>query len=206
LLDRKILHERSTALLRQVGLDIDPGTRVEHLGVAQRQLLEIAKALSSASRLLILDEPSATLTPREIGRLFDIVREVRESGVAVIYVSHHLNEIFDLCDTVTILRNGRHVASRAVDSTTSPEIVHLMVGRELEVALAGGRTIAGPAQRPAAMRVEDLRFRGNPHGVSLAVRYGEIVGLAGLVGSGRTELLRAIFGADQRDGGPSRSR
>jgi ribose transport system ATP-binding protein len=201
LLDYRSLYERSAGLLKQVGLDVDPRTRVERLGVAQRQLLEIGKALSSASKLLILDEPTATLTPREIGRLFKIIRDVRASGVSVIYVSHHLNEIFDLCDAVTVLRNGRHVASLAVAETSPPQIVRLMVGRQLAEALATDRTAARASKGAVALRVQDLRVHGNPHGLSLAVQYGEIVGLAGLVGSGRTELLRAIFGADRPDSG-----
>jgi len=201
LLDYRSLYERSAGLLKQVGLDVDPRTRVERLGVAQRQLLEIGKALSSASRLLILDEPTATLTPREIGRLFKIIRDVRASGVSVIYVSHHLNEIFDLCDAVTVLRNGRHVASLAVAETSPPQIVRLMVGRQLAEALATDRTAARASKGAVALRVQDLLVHGNPHGLSLAVQYGEIVGLAGLVGSGRTELLRAIFGADRPDSG-----
>ena len=197
----RTLHDRSKALLERVGLDVDPQTPVEHLGIAQRQLLEIAKALAFASRLLILDEPTATLTPREIGRLFEIIRDVRASGVTVIYVSHHLNEIFELCDAVTVLRNGRRIASLPIAATNPPEIVHLMVGRELEVALAAGRAAAERSDRPPAIQVKDLRFRGNPHGISFDLYYGEILGLAGLVGSGRTETLRAIFGADERDGG-----
>ena len=201
LLDYRSLYERSAGLLKQVGLDVDPRTRVERLGVAQRQLLEIGKALSSASKLLILDEPTATLTPREIGRLFKIIRDVRASGVSVIYVSHHLNEIFDLCDAVTVLRNGRHVASLAVAEASPPQIVRLMVGRQLAEALATDRTAARASKGAVALRVQDLRVHGNPHGLSLAVQYGEIVGLAGLVGSGRTELLRAIFGADRPDSG-----
>jgi ribose transport system ATP-binding protein len=161
----------------------------------------MAKALSSTGRLLILDEPTATLTPREIERLFEIIREVRASGVTVIYVSHHLNEIFDLCDAVTILRNGRLIASLPVASTDPQEIVHLMVGHELEVARADQGTTPDVAQRQTALRVRNLRFRGNPHDISFDLRYGEILGLGGLVGSGRTELVRAIFGADRRDAG-----
>jgi ribose transport system ATP-binding protein len=201
LLDYRTLHQRAATLLKQVGLDVDPHTSVEHLGIAQRQLLEIGKALSSASRLLILDEPTATLTLREIRRLFEIIRDVRGSGVTVIFVSHHLNEIFDLCDAVTILRNGRRIASLPVASTNPPEIVRLMVGHELASAFGIRRTADELARRPAAIRVQDLRFRGNAHGISFALQYGEILGFAGLVGSGRTEMLRAIFGADQRDGG-----
>ena len=197
----RTLHERAKVLLDRVGLDVDPQTPVERLGIAQRQLLEIAKALAFESQLLILDEPTATLTPREISRLFGIIREVRAAGVTVIYVSHHLNEVFELCDVVTVLRNGRRIASLPVGGTTPSEIVHLMVGRELETALAAERAATHRPAGSAAIQVKDLRFRGNPHRVSFELHYGEILGLAGLVGSGRTETLRAIFGADTRDSG-----
>ncbi|MBV9391647.1 MAG: sugar ABC transporter ATP-binding protein, partial [Verrucomicrobia bacterium] len=201
LLDRKNLQERTTSLLAQVGLDVDPWTRVEQLGVAQNQLLEIAKALSTAGRLLILDEPTATLTTTEISRLFEIVRNVRDTGVTIIYVSHHLNEIFQLCDTVTVLRNGSRVATKAVSKTNSAEVVHLMVGHELESVRATHSTVARKFDETPALRVQGLRYRGNTHGIDLDLHYGELVGLAGLVGSGRTETLRATFGADQRDAG-----
>ncbi|MBV9275338.1 MAG: sugar ABC transporter ATP-binding protein [Verrucomicrobia bacterium] len=199
--ENRTLNQRARVLLERVGLEVDPETPVEHLGIAQRQLLEIAKALAFESRLLILDEPTATLTPREIGRLFEIIRELRASGVTVIYVSHHLSEIFELCDGVTVLRNGRRVASLPISETNGSEIVHLMVGRELEVALAAGRKATTVRLGPPAIEVKDLRFRGSQHGISFELHYGEILGLAGLVGSGRTETLRAIFGADTRDGG-----
>ena len=200
LLDYRTLHKRATTLLKQVGLEVDPHTSVEHLGIAQRQLLEIGKALSSASRLLILDEPTATLTLREIRRLFEIIRDVRASGVTVIFVSHHLNEIFDLCDAVTVLRNGRRIASLPVASTNPPEVVHLMVGHELEVTRGVGRTAEEPAT-PGNASARPALSRQYPWETSFALQYGEILGFAGLVGSGRTEMLRAIFGADQRDGG-----
>jgi ribose transport system ATP-binding protein len=199
--DYRALYERARTLLDQVGLDVDPQTPVERLGTAQRQLLEIGKALAFKGRLLILDEPTATLTPREIARLFEIIQDVRNGGVTVIFVSHHLNEIFELCDAVTVLRNGRHIATLPISSTRPSEIVHLMVGRELEAALAARSTKGQPPAKHTALRVQDLRFRGNPHGISFTVQYGEILGFAGLVGSGRTETLRAIFGADPPDGG-----
>ncbi len=201
LLDRKSLRQKAQALLAQVGLEVDPWTRVERLGVAQHQLLEIAKALSSASRLLILDEPTATLTPKEVRRLFEIVRNVRAAGVTIVYVSHHLDEIFELCDTVTVLRNGRRLASRPISQTNAGEIVHLMVGRELESARATHQGETRTFKETPALRVQNLRYRGNKDGIDLEVHYGEIVGLAGLVGSGRTETLRAIFGADRRESG-----
>jgi ribose transport system ATP-binding protein len=198
--DYRRLHERASVLLERVGLEVGPETPVERLGIAQRQLLEIAKALAFSGRLLILDEPTATLTPREIGRLFEIIRDVRAAGVSVIFVSHHLNEIFELCDTVTVLRNGRHILSLPVSETNPPEVVRRMVGRELAAALAAKKAASEQQARPA-LRTKGLRFRGNPYGLSFAVHYGEILGFAGLVGSGRTETLRAIFSADPPDGG-----
>lgn len=207
MLDKSTLARRAGDLLKRVGLEIDPGTRLEYLGIAQKQLVEIAKALSSTGRLLVLDEPTATLTPREVTRLFEIVRSVRASGVTVIYVSHHLHEIFELCDRVTVLRNGRRIETFAIAETNAPELVRLMVGRPLEAAARAIEAAAVESGKPPApkaepaLRISGLRVRGSPHGVSFELNYGEIVGLAGLVGSGRTEVLRAIFGADRRDGG-----
>jgi ribose transport system ATP-binding protein len=207
LLDREALQRRAAELLRKVGLDIAPEARVEHLGIAQRQLLEIAKALSSTGKLLVLDEPTATLTPREVARLFEIVRAARDSGVTVIYVSHHLQEIFDLCDRVTVLRNGRRIDTLPVTGTDAPELVRLMVGQRLEAATreigaaADISTVEPARPRASALRIEKLRVRNSTREVSFSLNFGEIVGVAGLVGSGRTEILRALFGADRRDGG-----
>jgi ribose transport system ATP-binding protein len=207
LLDRATLERRASELLNKVGLEIDPGTRVERLGIAQRQLLEIAKALSSTGRLLVLDEPTASLTPREVARLFEIVRATRASGIAVIFVSHHLQEIFDLCDRVTVLRNGRRIDTRSVATTNAAELVRLMVGQRLETttreieAAADTSSSGSSGSRPPALRIEKLRVLNSTRDVSFALNCGEIVGIAGLVGSGRTEILRAVFGADRRDGG-----
>jgi ABC-type sugar transport system ATPase subunit len=207
LLDRRTLQRRAAELLNKVGLDIDPGERVERLGIAQRQLLEIAKALSSTGRLLVLDEPTATLTSREVARLFELVRAARASGIAVIYVSHHLQEIFDLCDRVTVLRNGRWIKTLPVAATNASELVRLMVGQRLEAttreieAATNTSSVGFSGSRAPALRIEKLRVRKSTRDVSFALNYGEIVGIAGLVGSGRTEILRAIFGADPREGG-----
>jgi ribose transport system ATP-binding protein len=207
ILDREALQRRAAELLKKVGLNIDSATRVERLGIAQRQLLEIAKALSSTGRLLVLDEPTATLTPREVVRLFEIVRAARASGLAVIYVSHHLQEIFDLCDRVTVLRNGRRIETFSVKATDAPELVRLMVGRRLEAAtqeIGAAAEISTPGSAGAhapALRIEKLRVRNSTREISFSLNFGEIVGIAGLVGSGRTEILRAIFGADRRDAG-----
>ena len=195
-LDRRRMDEEARALLDRVGLaDLSPRAPVEGLGVAQCQLIEIAKALrSDGGRVLVLDEPTATLTPRESGRLFEQIEALKARGLTMIYVSHHLAEIFALCDRVTVLRNGRIVSTERTADTGPPELVRAMIGRSLatQVPVSGGPVGA------EALAVRRLRPKGAPPGPGLdfAVRYGEIVGIAGLVGAGRTEVLRAIFGAD----------
>ena len=203
LVDKAAMQRRAKELLALVGLDdLSPAVRVGTLGMAQRQLIEIAKALSGQSRLLILDEPTATLTPRETDRLLALMRELRGQGVSVMFVSHHLQELFEVCDRVTVLRNGRKVATQPMRETSTDELVRLMVGRSLEAetpydTAEASRRIA--ASKPPALRVQGLRFAGqrSAQGLDFELRYGEIVGLAGLVGSGRTETVRAIFGADR---------
>jgi len=203
LLDRRAMDLRARELLAMVGLeDLAPATRVAGLGMAQRQLIEIAKALSARSRIVIMDEPTATLTPRETDRLLQIIRQLRQGGVTVVFVSHHLQELFEVCDRVTVLRNGRKVATQAMAGTRTDDLVRLMVGRDL--AERAPRQAAVPGRRSApALRVQGLRFRGQrgEAGLDFDLHDGEIVGLAGLVGSGRTETVRAIFGADPVDAG-----
>lgn len=203
LVDRRAMHARARDLLRQVGLAIPTTVRAEQLGIAQLQLLEIAKALAARSRMIILDEPTATLTPKEVESLFTIVRRLCAEGVAVLYISHHLEEIAEIGDRVTVMRNGTVAATTAVRDTTVPQLVRLMVGRDLhDDDLAPAPRRAGPP----LLQVEGLRYRGNPHAVDLTLAEGEILGIAGLMGSGRTETVRALFGADPRDGGEVRLR
>ena len=196
LIDRVALNRRASELLSLVGLDdLAPNQLVQGLGMAQRQLIEIAKALSGDSRIVIMDEPTATLTSRETERLFEIIVRLRDSGVAILFVSHHLQELFEICDSVTVLRNGRKVSTQAIGDTTPRDLVRLMVGREVVEATPRAKATE---QRQEALRVEGLRYKGQPPGaqVDFAVGRGEILGIAGLVGSGRTETMRAIFGAD----------
>jgi ribose transport system ATP-binding protein len=203
IIDRKALNGRAEELLALVGLeDVSPSTIVDGLGMAQRQLIEIAKALSNDSRMVIMDEPTATLTSREANRLFEIIERLRSNGVAIMFVSHHLQELFEIGDRVTVMRNGRKVATKLIAETTPKDLVKLMVGREvLEGVLKPIRNDAHLHKE--ALRVEDFRFKGQPGsaGLNFGVAYKEIVGIAGLVGSGRTETMRAIFGADRAAAG-----
>jgi rhamnose transport system ATP-binding protein len=184
-------------LLRELGVDFGPDTPMRGLGVADRQLMEIAKALSSSARLLILDEPTAALSPHEVENLFSTVRRLRERGVAIVFISHRLEEVEALADTVTVLRDGRHVATRPADQLPHSEIVRLMVGRSLDALFPKEEAEIGEV----VLRAAGLSRRGFFSDVSFELRRGEIVGLAGFVGSGRTEIARAIFGIDRLDTG-----
>ncbi|WP_067825723.1 sugar ABC transporter ATP-binding protein [Actinomadura kijaniata] len=196
LVDRGAMREAARGLLERVGVDVDPGARMGDLGIARAQMVEIAKALGLDARVLIMDEPTAVLTTGEVDRLFEIVTALRDQGVAVVFITHHLEEIPRVGDRVTVLRDGRSVGRVPAD-TPEPELVRLMVGRSIEQQY--------PRERPGAgeplLRVRGLRRAGVFEDVSFEVRAGEVVGLAGLVGAGRTEVARAVFGADPYDGG-----
>ena len=197
ILDRKALIRQTRDVLGSLDLQIDPEATVKHLGVAQQQMVEIAKALSLDARLIIMDEPTATLTSHEIDRLFEAIARLKQRRVAVIYVSHRLDEVKAVCDRATILRDGTFVATVPVGSTTIDEMIRLMVGRDLKDKFPKVKFEPGEEM----LRVEQLTRKGEFHGVSFNVRRGEIVGIAGLVGSKRTETARAIFGADPIDSG-----
>nr|WP_249123255.1 MULTISPECIES: sugar ABC transporter ATP-binding protein [unclassified Bradyrhizobium] len=212
--DRAVLEARARRALDAIGLnDVDVRRPVETLGVAHRQLVEIARALMDDSRILVLDEPTATLTARETELLFAIIAGLKARGVAIVFVSHHLNEVFAICDRVTVLRNGESVMTADIADTTPDRLVASMVGRQLAAAMAAPRAIETGGR--TALSVRNLRppTSPDPDGVSFDLHAGEILGIAGLVGSGRSELLRAIFAADlplsgtlARDGEPRRYR
>jgi rhamnose transport system ATP-binding protein len=184
-------------LLGELGVDFGPDTPVRALGVADRQLLEIAKALSAQARLLIMDEPTAALSPHEVDRLFATVSDLRERGVAIVFISHRLEEVTALADTVTVLRDGAHVATRPAAEMPHGELVRLMVGRSLDQLFPKEIAEIGDV----VLKAEGLTRRGYFSNVSFELRRGEIVGLAGFVGAGRTEVARAIFGIDRLDAG-----
>ncbi|WP_375230142.1 sugar ABC transporter ATP-binding protein [Roseobacter sp. S98] len=202
LLDRKEMNRRARRALDAIGLsDVDVTAPVRNLGIAHRQLIEIARALQSESRILILDEPTATLTERETDRLFEIVHGIRAKGVTVVFVSHHLDEVFGICDRVTVFRNGHTITTEAIADVTPQDVVRYMVGRTLDDQENGA---SGPDTEAAlALSVRNLVTPANntAESISFDLRKGEILGIAGLVGAGRTEVLRAIFGADRKVSG-----
>jgi ribose transport system ATP-binding protein len=207
-LPRGEMNRKAATLLARVGLEARPTTPVGALTVGQRQMVEIARALSAAARIIVMDEPTSSLSAQESARLFEVIRQLREDGVGIIYISHRMEEVQLLADRVTILRDGRHVGDLARQEATTDKIVALMVGRELsgdyfpkkKTTTATATTTAGhPSETvteggEALLDVKDLLVPGAPAGVSFQLRRGEILGFAGLVGAGRTELVETIFG------------
>ncbi|MDR1580764.1 MAG: sugar ABC transporter ATP-binding protein, partial [Synergistaceae bacterium] len=195
-LDYEGMHAETSNILSQLGVSTDVRGRIKDLSVAYQQIVEIAKAVSRNVRLLILDEPSAPLTPPEIEAMFRIIRRLKDSGVTILYISHRLEEIFEIADRVTVMRDGEHIATLPVGETDRNRLISLMVGRELANSYPG---------RASAVGEVVLEARGltnkNISGVSFHLKKGEILGLGGLVGAGRTETARAIFGADSLESG-----
>ncbi len=184
-------------LLDPFGLSLDPRAPVNTIGPAWQKVVEIAKALSLKSEILVMDEPTAALTGREVDRLFDVIRTLRTSGVSVIYISHRLQEIKEIADRVSVIRDGRHVATARVEEISIDEIVRHMVGRKLTEQYP--KAVSNPGEEK--LRVEGIGRRGVASDVSFSVRAGEILGVAGLVGAGRTEIMEMIFGSRKRDSG-----
>jgi len=188
------------ALFQRLGVEIDSEAVCRSLTVAQQQLVEIAKALSQQARIIVMDEPSATLTPQEVARLFSVIRDLRSQGIGVIYVSHRLEEIFQIADRVLVLRDGRQVATRPIAGVNRETLIELMVGRKLENEFPRRQVSIGEER----LAVENLNRGQKVRDVSFAVRRGEVLGLTGLVGAGRTEMARLIFGADRLESGAIR--
>jgi ribose transport system ATP-binding protein len=183
-------------LFERIGVGIDLDVPCGQLSVGQQQLVEIAKALSLKARVIVMDEPSATLTPPEVSRLFAIIRDLKAQH-GIIYISHRLDEIFEIADRVTVLRDGLQVATRPIDKVTREELIEMMVGRQLDQEFPKKRVTIGPAR----LVVKNLCRASEVRNVSFCVRRGEVLGLTGLVGAGRTETARLIFGADRPDSG-----
>jgi ribose transport system ATP-binding protein len=184
--------------LEMVGLPLSPNTATRTLSAAQKQLVQIAKALAADARVLLLDEPTSSLTEHEAGNLFGILRGLKARGVTILFVSHKVEEVFALCDTVSVLRDGRHVGTARIADLTAPGLIRMMIGRDVTQAHLGQLDVDRTREM---LRVEHVVRRDKADDVSLAVYEGEILGLYGLVGAGRTELARIIMGEDRLDGG-----
>jgi ABC-type sugar transport system ATPase subunit len=192
---RKEMLRLAQERMKAIGLELDPERPLAALTLSQRQLVQIAMAAAGGARILVFDEPTSCLSPKETKRLFGLIAELRARGMTAIYVSHRMEEIFQQCQTVTVLRDGRHVATRPLAGMDQDELVRLMIGRPL------GQTaplLPVPEGAPEILRLENFRAPGKFEGIGFSLRRGEILGLAGLVGAGRTELAQAIFGLDAR--------
>lgn len=197
LIDFRKMYADAERIIKELGVKLDVRVPVSQLSVAQQQMVEIAKATSRNARIIAMDEPSATLTEHELENLFNLIRRLKSEGVSIIYISHRLEEIFQIADRVTVLRDGRLVATKNVAETDRGDIIRMMVGRELKDKIPKVAVDRGDV----VLAVKNLNRAGVLKNINLEVRRREILGLAGLVGAGRTEVARAIFGADPIDSG-----
>lgn len=202
-IDRAAMRAAARPLLERLSATFGPGDLVAGLSIAERQLVEIARALAEHPRILIMDEPTTSLSSRETDRLFAIIRQLRGEGIAIIYISHRMAEVYELADRVSVLRDGSSVGTIDRSELDAPTLVRMMVGRDLSSFYKKEHHAAKAESKPA-LEVADMRDGDRVHGCSFSLRAGEVVGLAGLVGSGRTELARLIYGADRRTGGSVR--
>jgi ribose transport system ATP-binding protein len=200
LLDAEAARRQSAELLASLGQHIDPDVQVKALSVPQQQMVEVAKALSMAARIVIFDEPTDTLAEKETQALFRMIRLLKAKGMGIVYISHRLEEIQEIGDRVTVLRDGHLIGTLPVAEARLDELIRMMVGREITDQFPRHRQLRGEV----ALEVKHLSLRGALHDVSLTVHRGEIVGLSGLVGSGRTALARVLFGVDRLDAGEVR--
>lgn len=194
----KEMREKSKTLLNDLGQNIDTASNISKLGIGKQQMVEIAKALSINTKILIMDEPTASLTDREVKELLRTVKELKDKGISVIYISHRLEEVMDICDTITVMRDGKKIETRSRNEVDSIDtLIKLMVGRSLEKQYPKIKVQIGEE----SLRVENLTKKEVFNNINFNVHKGEIVAVAGLVGAGRTEVMRTIFGVDSYDSG-----
>ncbi len=201
-LDRRALLAGARRILGELGVDVPVTAAVKSLRVAEQQIIEVAKALSRKARILVMDEPTAALSDMEVSRLFSVIRSLVERGVSVIYISHKLDEVFEISDTITVLRDGRRVSTAPASGTTKDRVVHEMVGRDLVNMFPKQEVPLGDV----VLQVADMRISEDSRPVSFEVRAGEILGVVGLMGAGQIKLARALFGLERIAGGSVRIR
>lgn len=191
------IYKDAKQYLEMVGLDIDPVTKIKGLTVAQKQLIQIAKAISSKAKYILFDEPTSSLSVSESQKLLELLRQLKKQNVAIIFVSHKIEEVLELCDKVSVLRDGQYVGTKDCGSLDRETLVQMMIGRSESMDHMGFLNIS----KDVALEVKHLQVYGQFHDISFSLHKGEILGFAGLVGSGRTELARCLIGADQKDDG-----
>lgn len=188
--DKKAMRKKVKEILDLLGVDIDPGQTMDKLSVGQQQMIEIAKALMVDAKVIIMDEPTAALTQSETEVLFDVVKSLRQKGVSIVYISHRMEEIFELCDRITVLRDGSYIGTEKISDVDMNDVVKMMIGREIGERYPARESKIGDV----IFEVKDLNCPGTFENVSFQVHAGEVLGVSGLMGAGRTEIMQAIFG------------
>ncbi|OOM13878.1 sugar ABC transporter ATP-binding protein [Clostridium saccharobutylicum] len=196
-INKKLLVERSRIFLEQIGSNLDPNMLVQDIDVGQRQMVEIAKALTKNAGIIIMDEPTTALTEVETKELFKVIKNLEKKGIAIIYISHRLEEIFEICERVEVIRDGKYVGEALVKDIDNDKLIAMMVGRKIEDQFPYRKTDIGKV----ILDVKDLSYKNKVKNVNLQVRAGEMIGIAGLMGSGRTEMAKAIFGEFKKTSG-----
>jgi inositol transport system ATP-binding protein len=196
-LNDKRLRQSATELLEQMGVAISADLKMKYLSVAQMQMVEIAKAISNDAKVIIMDEPTSAISDKEVAVLFDIIRDLKAKGVAIIYISHKMDEIFKISDTITVLRDGKYIGTKSASELNNNSLISMMVGREINTMFPE----SGIEKGREVLSVKNLGRKGSFEEINFHVRAGEVLGIAGLMGAGRTEIARAIYGLDQLDSG-----
>lgn len=196
-LNKSEMKIQSAEMLKKIGCSVEPDTMVGKISVGEMQMIEIIKAVSKHSKIIIMDEPTTALTDVETQKLFEVIEKLKSEGIAIIYISHRLDEIFQICDEVTVLRDGKHIGSTKVSDVTKDQLITMMVGRELEEQFPYRKEETGKV----VLKVENLSWKDKVKNVSFEVKSGEIVGFSGLMGSGRTETAKIIFGEYKKTSG-----
>lgn len=189
-INKALMKERSKSFLDQIGCNIEPDTLAKHINVGEMQMIEIAKALTKNSSIIIMDEPTTALTDVETKKLFEVIRKLKEKGMAIVYISHRMDEIFEICDSITVLRDGKHVGDVETKKVTKDDLITMMVGRKLEEQFPYKEV----EKTTTLLKVENVSLGDKVKNASFEVKAGEILGVAGLMGAGRTELAKTIFG------------
>jgi inositol transport system ATP-binding protein len=196
-LNDRSLSEQAGQFLQQMGVAIRPDAKMKHLSVAEMQMVEIAKAISNEARVISMDEPTSALSDREVATLFGLIRELKKKGVAIIYISHKMEEIFAIADTITVLRDGHYIDTKPASELDENTLITMMVGRQIDSLFPPSKTHPGQE----ILAVKQLTRRDSFANINFVVHAGEVLGMAGLMGAGRTEIARTIFGLDRPDGG-----
>ncbi len=189
--------QEAATLLARLGMKLNPRTKMKYLSVAEMQMVEIAKAISNNAKVIIMDEPTSAISDKEVDALFKIIRDLKAQGVAILYISHKMNEIYEITDTITVLRDGKYIGTKSTKDIDNKSLIAMMVGREIESLFPPALASKGEV----LLEVKNLSSQGKFEDISFEVRAGEVLGLAGLMGAGRTEIARAIFGLDAFDRG-----